>query len=88
MVLFYAYQRLLAGRSESQIWGQLYFDTNWQAFFDVFSSLPLALVGGILARAVGSPWLWILCTSMALHGLSDFLVHHDDAHRHFFPFSD
>ena len=88
MIVFYAYQRLLAGRSESQIWGQQYFDPSWQAFFDVLNSLPLVLVGGLLARYVSLRWLWVLCTSMALHDISDFLVHHDDAHRHFFPFSD
>ena len=25
---------------------------------------------------------------MLLHSLGDFPLHHDDAHRHFFPFSD
>ena len=25
---------------------------------------------------------------MALHSVGDFLLHHDDAHRHFFPFSE
>ena len=34
-------------------------------------------------------YLWLaLFSSMLLHVLGDLPVHHDDAHRHFFPFSD
>ena len=32
--------------------------------------------------------LWALLASMLLHTLGDLPVHHDDGHRHFFPFSD
>jgi hypothetical protein len=30
----------------------------------------------------------ILFASLLLHTVGDFLLHHTDAHRHFFPFSD
>jgi len=29
----------------------------------------------------------LLCASAILHGLEDLPLHNDDAHRHFFPFS-
>ena len=32
--------------------------------------------------------LFALFTSMLLHALGDLPLHHDDAHRHFFPFLD
>ena len=88
MVFFYVYQRIWAARPEFQIWGQLYFHASWQAFFDIFNSLPLVAVGGLLAWWIGSQRLGVFCMSMALHAVSDFLVHHNDAHRHFFPLTD
>ncbi len=41
MVAFYFYQRVVAGNPEPFIWGHAYFEPSWQAFFDVFNSLPL-----------------------------------------------
>jgi hypothetical protein len=37
-------------------------------------------------------WNWhtgvVFCASLICHSLLDLPVHHDDAHRHFFPLSD
>lgn len=84
---FYAYQKLWAGTTEREIWGQLYFKEDWQLLFDIFNSIPLALV--VIAVCYGMGWRWgmLLAASALVHLLSDFPLHHDDAHRHFLPFT-
>ena len=88
MIIFYAWESLVAGYSEHVIWSQRYFLPGWQRFIDVFNSIPLialALVVAVLARM---KWLPIILIGMLLHIVLDFPFHNDDAHRHFYPFSD
>ena len=87
MFAFYLYQRLFAGRSEDMIWGELYFDSGWQIFFDVFNSLPFVAIGLVLVSLRKSPAGLAFLLSMALHLITDFLVHREDAHGHFYPLS-
>lgn len=85
---FYAYQKLIAGTPESTIWNDLYFRPEWQVVFDIPHSWPLMALGLWMAwRMASAPWLCFFA-SMMLHGLGDFLLHNDDAHRHFYPLSD
>ncbi len=88
IVAFYAYQKLWRGMPEAWIWSEGYYLPQWQAFFDVFNSLPLILAGLLAARAAGSVLLAAGFASMGVHVLGDLPLHHDDAHRHLFPFSD
>jgi hypothetical protein len=88
MVLFYVYHKGLSGRPESEIWGERYFDEPWQALFDVFNSIPLVLTGLVIAWRLGAARWTAFFAGMGLHALFDLPLHHDDAHRHFFPFSD
>ncbi len=87
IMIFYAWH-LLIGTPEYQIWSVEYFDPLWQAWIDGFNSIP------ILALAILICWhqrsyLWLLFfASMLLHSLGDLPLHHDDGHRHFFPFLD
>ena len=54
----------------------------------MFNSAPLIGLG-LAVALVAKARLWLLFfASMGLHILSDFPLHHDDAHRHFFPVSD
>ena len=85
MFAFYAYQRVLAGRSEQDIWSTLYFDEEWQLFFDLFNSIPLLLLAVFVARRWGNRWVQLLGLSAVVHACCDLPVHHDDAHRHFLP---
>lgn len=83
---FYLYQRVL-GTPERRIWGEVYFEPQWQAFFDVFNSLPLVALGALVAwRARATAWLAFFA-SMAVHCLADLPLHREDAHAHFFPLS-
>ena len=69
-----------------QLWTQTYFLPFWQNWTDLFHSIPIAMVGlgiGLLSHSHATA---LLFGSAVLHSLLDLPVHHDDAHRHFFPF--
>ena len=94
MVGFYAYQKLWAGHSESEIWGAggLYFQSNWQLLFDLFNSIPIFIVIAAVCYYFGQNFgYWrcgyLLAASALLHMLCDLPVHHDDGHRHILPLS-
>ena len=86
MMVFYAYEKLIQNTPEGIIWSDRYHQPGWQALFDVFNSLPLIMLGMLLAYKLGaSRWTWFFA-GMALHVFGDLPLHHgDDAHRHFFP---
>lgn len=69
-----------------QLWTETYHQPFWQAWTDLFHSIPLAIVGVGVGTLCQSPTLALLFGSAVLHSLLDLPVHHDDAHRHFFPF--
>ncbi len=84
---FYLWMRLVADVPASQIWRVEYFKPQWQLLFDIFHSIPLALLGVGLMLYFKSPGVALLFSSIALHALEDLPLHHDDAHRHFLPLS-
>ena len=88
IMLFYAWESLVMNSAESEIWSELYFLPGWQNFFDTFNSLPLIVALLALGIYFKKQLVSVLALSMALHVLLDLPFHHDDAHRHFFPFSD
>lgn len=88
MVLFYAWAKLIAGQPEGEIWSRAYFEWQGRWTIDLLHSLPLTLAALFLAWRFGLPRLTALFAGMVLHIPGDFFLHHDDAHRHFFPFSD
>ena len=72
---------------ERVIWSTRYFDPGWQTCIDSFNALPLIGLGAFIAwRARASAWLAFFA-SMAVHCVTDLLVHREDAHAHFFPLS-
>lgn len=86
MFIFYGVLKF-AGIPEQQIWGEEYYRPFWQTTFDFFNSIPLALLGlGIMFYA-GRTGIALLFASILLHCLEDLPLHHDDGHRHFWPFS-
>lgn len=88
MFLFFLWERGVAGTPDAILWNEIYFQAGWQDFFDVFNSIPLALLGLALAHRARSRAGLALFASMLLHHGFDLALHHDDAHRHFLPFSD
>ena len=86
MFFFYGFQKLI-GSSESDIWGKLYFQPEWQLFFDLFNSIPIYAVVAMIAYWIDRRLLFLLATSSLIHCLCDLPLHNDDAHRHFLPLS-
>ena len=52
-----------------------------------FHSVPLAVLGLLIAHFWNWQLIEIALISMVLHSLLDFPVHNNYAHRHFFPLS-
>ncbi|MFQ5543929.1 MAG: hypothetical protein ACE5FY_06210 [Nitrospiria bacterium] len=89
MVFFYFYEKVILKMPEQKIWSDLYFDPDWQIFFDFFNALPILLLALLLAtRSAGRKWLVPFFSSMIFHVFFDLPLHNDDAHGHFFPLSD
>jgi len=87
MFVFYLWH-LVLGTPESTIWSIEYYSPVWQAAFDLFHSIPLALLGILICWKTDRPWLLVFFVSVLLHALGDLPLHQEDAHRHFFPLSD
>jgi len=85
---FYGWMKLATDIPESQIWQVEYFRDDWQQLFTIFNSIPLALLGFGLMLYAQRTGIALLFASAVLHCLEDLPVHHDDAHRHFWPLSD
>jgi len=85
--LFYLYARLIRRLPQDLLWKNAYHDSAWHVFFDAAHSFPLILLGMTITIWLGMPWWSWLFASMGLHALFDLPLHHDDAHRHFFPLS-
>ncbi len=87
MFIFYFWAKL-QGLSERVIWRDTYYDAGWQNLFDAFHSFPLLGLAWLLAWRARMQTLSVFFASMVLHSVFDFPLHHDDAHRHFWPLSD
>lgn len=85
--MLYFVEKVIRNTPERVIWRETYFSDFWQNWIDVLHSFPLDLMGLGVTLWVKSQWGMLFFSSMFLHALADFPVHHDDGHRHFFPFS-
>ena len=88
IIVFYAWESLVAGYPEHVIWGKRYFLAGWQNFIDTFNSVPIILLALLVAVPIRNKLLITILIGMLLHVMLDLPFHHDDAHRHFFPLSD
>lgn len=85
--VFYFVAKFIYKIPEGKIWSEAYYEPVWQNTVALFHSIPVALIGAaIFYRLDYKPGI-ILCVSLVCHSLLDLPVHHDDAHRHFFPLS-
>lgn len=85
--IFYFWAKLIVRLPEAKIWSEAYYHPFVQDIVALFHSIPLALIGWAIAYYFKSEIIQVICLSMVLHSLLDLPVHHDDAHRHFYPFS-
>ena len=86
--LFFLHEKLILRVPESLIWRRDYFLSPIQPVLDGLHSFPVIVIVLGVALAVRSDVLKWLSWSLLLHACADFPLHHDDAHRHFYPFSD
>ena len=85
--IFYFWAKFIARLPEAKIWGEAYYQPFVHNTVALFHSIPLALIGWAIAYYFKSELFQLIFLSMVLHSLLDLPVHHDDAHRHFLPFS-
>ncbi len=86
--VFYFLMKFVYRLPPQQIWSEAYYQPFWQGIISTFHSIPLALIGLLIAHILSWQLIEIGFMSMVLHSLLDLPVHNNDAHRHFFPFSD
>jgi len=86
MFVFYVWEKM-QGVAEAVIWREAYHETAWQDVFNLFHSFPVLGLLVFLVWKLGYQRFAIFFASMFFHSLFDFPVHHNDAHAHFFPFS-
>ena len=86
--VLFAWARLVQGASERELWSSLYWQEPWQSLVAVANSVPLFLGAALLGLVARSPLVVVLALSGLLHLAFDLPFHHDDAHPHFWPFSD
>lgn len=86
LFIFYGWARWVR-MPEITIWQEAYYEPFWQDIFAVGNSIPLALVGISVFIWQKRPAWVTLFASMLLHHLEDLPLHHEDAHRHFWPLS-
>lgn len=87
MFVMYFWAKVICRQSDYQIWSETYFESFWQNFTHAFHSIPLALISIFIVHYFGWWQAEIIGISALLHALGDLPVHNEDAHRHFFPFS-
>ncbi|MBD2295769.1 hypothetical protein H6G06_20395 [Anabaena sphaerica FACHB-251] len=85
--VFYLLMKFVYRLPESKIWSEVYYQPFWQFIVSTFHSIPLALLGVLIAHIAHWQVIEVVFISMVLHSLLDLPVHNNDAHRHFFPFS-
>lgn len=85
--LFFFWAKYIVRLPPDKIWSEAYFEPFVQNIVALFHSIPLAAIGWLVAYYFGWQSVQILCLSIILHSMGDLPVHNDDAHRHFFPFS-
>jgi len=84
----FVWARLIQGISEARLWGEVYWQEPWQTLVAIGNSLPLyltLLLAGLWAR---SRIAIVFAAAALLHLAFDLPFHRDDAHPHFWPFSD
>lgn len=88
LYLLVAWNIYVLGISPEEVFGSYYFSDSWQRIFAIDNSF--ILWGGLFAIAlwIKRDWLIALSGSGLIHVATDFLLHNDDARRHFWPLSD
>ena len=85
--LFFFWYTFIQPTPQMTIWNDLYFRADWQLFFSPFHSLPIWGISIVWAWVIKKTEIALFTLSGFLASMEDFLMHHDDGHAHFFPFT-
>ncbi len=86
-MLFFVIAGLVQRVPQTDLWNEMYYDPFWQMVIDVFNSIPVFAGLLLLGWWLKKRWLTAFSFAALFHTVADFLLHNDDAHRHFLPFS-
>ncbi|WP_316015283.1 cobalamin biosynthesis protein CobQ [Roseobacter sp. HKCCA0434] len=78
----------VAGQSPETFFRETYYADWMQAVMAVDNSIPLWTLGVVLALALRARIAAVFALCGLLHVAADFLLHHDDARRQFWPLGD
>ena len=80
------------GVSQDKIWNEIYFESGVQFWGAISNSIPLFLgfvvLGWFTRKKKYGGLLLFLALAALIHIASDFPVHAEDAHQHFWPISE
>ena len=94
--ILFAYAAI-TGIPGDTLWNETYWTEPWQTLSAVSNSIPIYLEFLIAAIIIAAPKdgraYWqslpaLFCMAALIHLAGDFPLHHDDAHVHFWPYSD
>lgn len=88
MLVLVLWSTRFLGIPEHEVFGDLYFSTAWQSVFSIDHGF--FVWGTLFGLAIwhGFAVLRAFAGSGLFHALADFLTHHDDARRQFWPLAD
>lgn len=73
--------------SRHDMWRDYYWRDELQIPMGWVNSIPVYAMILVLGLCIKRPWLWGFAGAALLHCISDLLLHHNDGHMHFYPFS-
>jgi len=92
LFVLFVWARGILGVSEDQLWSEVYWRANWQTVFTIGNSIPLfgflLVLGVVFRRYTWSLYMVGFASAALIHLAFDLPFHHDDAHAHFWPFTD
>ncbi|MEP3437124.1 MAG: hypothetical protein ABJN75_10130 [Hoeflea sp.] len=88
LLVMVAYATRIAGIPQQQVYTTLFFSERWQQVFAIDHSF--FVWGALIAVGIVFHWKAVMAFAGAglAHAAVDFLTHHDDARRQFWPVSD
>jgi hypothetical protein len=86
--VFFIVCGLILGYSGEIMWDEMYFNSGWSIPITLTHSFWLWPLLIAISTYFGHTFIRWFSISAFFHALVDFLVHTDDAYRHFWPFSE
>lgn len=86
--LFFFVHTFILGSAQRDMWDTLYFDSGWTPFITLSHSFLLWPFLLLIGHWLQVKLLYWVAAGSIFHVAIDFLVHNDDAYRHFWPLTD